>query len=108
MSIHSLNKKIREKLEDIGHETLNKMGKFETNKCNIEVNLMCNHICNYLNDIKSKYKFVVNCVMFDRNSNGISLNGGCLWNTRKDQFLRIECVNKTLILLINVWVISMD
>ena len=108
MSIHKLNERIRERLTRYANESLEKLIHFETNQIRLELNVMCERICGYLKKLDTKYKFIVNCTLFDKLSDGISLNGGCIWNVRKDQFLRIECNNQNLIVLLNVWVLSVE
>ena len=108
MSIHVLNEKIRERLSRYGDETLEKIREFNTKEIRVETNVMCERICGYLTKLNTKYKFVVNCTLFDKMSHGISLNGGCIWNVRKDQFLRIQRSSDDMILLINVWVLTVE
>ena len=108
MSIHKLNDKIRERLGRYADETLDTIKHFETKQIRLETNVMCERICGYLKKLNTKYKFIVNCTLFDKLSHGISLNGGCIWNVRKDQFLRIKRTSDNLIMLINVWVLSVE
>ena len=108
MSIYKLSDKIRAKLEKIGERTLKSFSDFEVKKCNSHLNQMCQEICEYTDNLESNYKFVANCILFDKNSNGLSLNGGCLWNVRKDMFIRVEKEFGDLVLIINFWIVSVE
>ena len=108
MSITEHRDEIKKKIESMGQEMLDAMDKFKNEECNAQTNQLSHNICKYLKEKNLPYKFVVNVTLFDKSSEGISLSGTCVWNTSKDEFIRIERQSANLILLVSLWIISIE
>ena len=108
MDFESQRENIKQEIEDLGQSMLDKMDKFKNEECNAQTNQLSHSICKLLKEKNLPYKFVVNVTLFDKSSEGISLSGTCVWNTAKDEFIRIERQSANLILLVSLWVISIE
>ena len=108
MSIAEHREDIKGEIERMGQNMLDKMDKFKNEECNAQTSQLSHNICKFLKEKNLPYKFVVNVTLFDKSSEGISLSGTCVWNTSKDEFIRIERQSPNLILLVSLWIISIE
>ena len=53
-------------------------------------------------------KYVVNTVLFEKGTAGVITSAKCLWNTERDGFVRVEHAQKSLLIVVTVWIIELE
>lgn len=54
----------------------------------------------------SSYKYIVSCMIVQKNGAGISTTVRCYWNNNSDKFINVRWENKHLHCIVHIYVVS--
>lgn len=76
--------KIQEQAKQVAKEYLDILTEFSNEECTKITNEISHKVCQFIQELETEYKFVVNTTLFEKGNLGITMSGTCIWDTKTD------------------------
>ena len=108
MVFRDVKEKIEEFARNLAKEYLDKIKEFSNEECTEFTNEISHKVCEFIKELKTEDKYIVNTTLFEKGNLGITMSGTCIWDTLKDGFTNINEENDKLIIVISIWGLATD
>ena len=92
----------------LAREYLEKMKAFNNEECTEASNEISHKVCEFIKNLNTEEKYIVNTTLFEKGNLGITMSGTCIWDTVKDGFLNVNEESPALIIVISIWGLACD
>lgn len=108
MSFKTVKDDIEKFAKGLAKEYLDKLKTYSNEECTEASNEISHKVCEYIKELNTDDKYIVNTTLFEKGNLGITMSGTCIWDTVKDGFLNINEESSTMIIVISIWGLACD
>lgn len=108
MTFKEVQDQIEKFAKDLARQYLEKIKEFHNEECTESTNQISHKVCEFIKNLQTDDKYIVNTTLFEKGNLGITMSGTCIWDTIKDGFLNINEESEKLIIVISIWGLSSD
>ncbi|PAA55747.1 hypothetical protein BOX15_Mlig021583g5, partial [Macrostomum lignano] len=80
--------------------------QYQQNKVNQWTSAIIEHCLNHLTRLEKPFKYVVNCVIMQKNGAGLHTASSCFWDSQTDGSCTIKWESKTMHAIVNVFALA--
>ncbi len=71
------------------------------------VNAISDNIIKSLTEVNKNFKFMVTCIIMQKNDAGLNVASTCYWNSQVDGYCTIKWENQSMFCIVNVFAVGL-